>query len=159
MRYVSEIFWRLSWSVFKTNPTNSEFPVCLSVCKLASLLTEIMSRKGYLQFWMIYISEMFGHITGIFLDYFKFFLTSCMYVSLYLSPLCFFKFVTSGGQLLRPLVLFTCNLTILTRNLILYNKQHSGYWGYLHWWLLGLEVKSHQVLCNWALNPLGLCSW
>ena len=59
MRYLSEIFWRLSWNKFTFNPNNSEFLVFLSVCQLAYFPTKIKLIWGYLQFWMRYLSEKF----------------------------------------------------------------------------------------------------
>ena len=59
MRYLSGIFWGLSWYVFTINLSHSEFLVCLSVCLLAYFLNEIMSIWGYIQFWMRYHSEFF----------------------------------------------------------------------------------------------------
>ena len=71
MRYLSEIFWTLSWSVCILHPNNSEFLIWPSFCQLAYFLTEIMSIQGYLQLWIKYISEFFGYIPRIFLDYFQ----------------------------------------------------------------------------------------
>ena len=59
MRYLSEIFWTLSWNVCILNPNNSEFLIWLSFCQLAYFLNEIMSIQGYLQLWIKYISEFF----------------------------------------------------------------------------------------------------
>ena len=59
MRCLSEIFWKHSQDISGLFPDNSEFFVCLSVCQLAYFLTEIRLIQGYLQFWMIYISEIF----------------------------------------------------------------------------------------------------
>ena len=106
MRYLSEIFWTLSWNVCILNPNNSEFLIWLSFCQLAYFLNEIMSIQGYLQLWIKYISEFFGYIPRIFLDYFQiilYFLYICQSVC---QSLYFFQLVISGGQLLRPLVLF-----------------------------------------------------
>ena len=60
MRYVSEIFWRHSWDVSTLVSNKSEFLVCLSVCQLAQFFTEITQILGYLQFWIRYLSEIFG---------------------------------------------------------------------------------------------------
>ena len=59
MRYLSEIFWRHSWNVCRLFLNTYKFLVCLSVCQLAHFLTEIRHIKGYLQFWMRYLSEIF----------------------------------------------------------------------------------------------------
>ena len=59
MKYLSEIFWGHSWDVGSLVPNNTEIVVCLSVCQLAYFLTEIRQIKGYLQFWMKYLSEIF----------------------------------------------------------------------------------------------------
>merc|ERR1711954_54853 len=76
MRYLSQIFWRLSWYVCIQDTNNSEFLVCLSVCWLAYFLTEIGLIWGYLQFWMRYLSEIFWRhsqdISGLFPNYFEF---------------------------------------------------------------------------------------
>ena len=40
-RYISEIFWRHFWDVGTLIPNKSEFLVCLSVCYLAYIFTEI----------------------------------------------------------------------------------------------------------------------
>ena len=64
MRHLSEIFWRHSQDVCTLVPNISEFLVCLSVSQLAYFLTEIRQIKGYLQFWMIYLSDFFGDISG-----------------------------------------------------------------------------------------------
>ena len=56
MRYLSELFWRLSWNKFTMNPKNFEFLVCLSVCQLAYFLTEIRLIQIYIQFRMRYLS-------------------------------------------------------------------------------------------------------
>ena len=58
-RYFSENFWRLSLNIFAINPNNDEFLVSLSVCQLAHFFTDIRLIWGYLQFWMIHISEIF----------------------------------------------------------------------------------------------------
>ena len=49
----------ISWNVFILDPYNSEFIVYLSVCQLAYFLTEITQIQGYLQFCMIYLTEIF----------------------------------------------------------------------------------------------------
>ena len=76
MRYLSEIFQRLSWDVFAMIPNNSEFLVCLSVCQLAYFLTKIRLIQGYLQFCMRYLSEIFWRhfqgISGLFPNYYEF---------------------------------------------------------------------------------------
>ena len=59
MRYISEIFWRLSWNDCIQDLNNFEFLVCLSVCQLAYSLTEIKQTQGYLRFWMSDLSEIF----------------------------------------------------------------------------------------------------
>ena len=56
MRYLSEIFWRLSWNVFTIS---SEFFICRLVCQLAYFLTDIRLIWGYLQFWLRYLYEIF----------------------------------------------------------------------------------------------------
>ena len=63
MKYNSEILWRHSWDVCILVTNNSEFLVCLSVCQLAYFLTEIVQIQGYLQFWMIYLSDFFWSLS------------------------------------------------------------------------------------------------
>ena len=63
MRYLSEIFWRLSWNVCILDLNNSDFFVPLSVCQVAHLFTEIRLIWEYLQFWMRYLSEIFGRLS------------------------------------------------------------------------------------------------
>ena len=62
MRYLSEIFWRLSWNVCTLHPNNFEFLVCLSVFQLAYYLTEIRLLQVYLQF-LRYLSELFWRLS------------------------------------------------------------------------------------------------
>ena len=57
MKYLSEIYWRLSWDVCILDQNNFEFLVVLSLCQLTYFLTEIRILQGYLQFQMRYISE------------------------------------------------------------------------------------------------------
>ena len=71
MRYLSEIFWRHFWYVGRPISSNSEFHVCLLVCQLAYFLTEMIQIQGYLQFWMICLSEFYGDIARIYLDCFQ----------------------------------------------------------------------------------------
>ena len=59
MIYLSEIFCRHSWDVCALVPNNYKFLVCLSVCQLAYFLTEIIQIQEYLQFWKIYLFEIF----------------------------------------------------------------------------------------------------
>ena len=59
MRFFSEIFWRLFWNISVLDPNNLEFLVCLSVCQLAYILTEIRLTQGYLQMWTRHLSEIF----------------------------------------------------------------------------------------------------
>ena len=62
MRYLSEIFWRLSWNVCTLHPNNFEFLVCLSVFQLAYYLTEIRLLQVYLQL-LRYLSELFWRLS------------------------------------------------------------------------------------------------
>ena len=55
MRYLSESFWRHFWDIGTLDPNNYHFVVCLSVCQLAYLLTEIKQIQGYPQFWIHYL--------------------------------------------------------------------------------------------------------
>ena len=57
MRFLSEISWTHSQDVSTLVPNNSEFLIYLSVCQLAYFLTDIKLTKGYLQFWMRFLSE------------------------------------------------------------------------------------------------------
>ena len=59
MRYFSEIFWRHSLDVFAPFPNNYNLFVCLPVCLLAYLQTEIRQMQRCLLFWMRYIPEIF----------------------------------------------------------------------------------------------------
>ena len=88
--YIFLNFWRHSLDISVLFLKHSVFVVCLSVCQLVYFLTEIMSIQDYLQFWMIYISEVFKDIPGIFLHYFKnilYFLYVCQSVSQFLISL------------------------------------------------------------------------
>ena len=58
MMYLS-FFWKHFWDVCTLVLITSHFLVCLSVCYLAHLLIEMMSIKGYLQFCVRYLSEIF----------------------------------------------------------------------------------------------------
>ena len=61
---------------------------------------------GYLQLWIKYISEIFETFLEYIWTISKLFFISCISVSLSASLLYLFQLVISGGQLLRPLVLF-----------------------------------------------------
>ena len=52
-------FLRHSWDICTLFPSNYEFHICLSVCFFAYFLTKIRQMKGYLQFWMRYLSGIF----------------------------------------------------------------------------------------------------
>ena len=84
MRYLSEILQTRFQDISGLFLNYSEFLVCLSVYQLAYFLTEIMSIKRYLQFWMRYLPDFFGDILDILLDCFKIilnFLYVCQSVS------------------------------------------------------------------------------
>ena len=53
------VFWRNFWDICTLFLHNFKFLVCLSVHYLAYFLTKIRLLKGYLQFWMRYLSEIF----------------------------------------------------------------------------------------------------
>ena len=71
------------------------FLVCLSVCQLAHNLNDIRQIQGYLQFWMIYMNQIFGNIPGMLVHQIKIilnFLYVCQSVSWLTSLLKFDKY-------------------------------------------------------------------
>ena len=107
MRYLSDFFGDILKILLDCLKIILNFWYVLSVCWLACFLTEIMSIKGYLHFWMRYLSDFFGDIIEIFLDCFKIILKIlyvCQSVSQSLISLLIGHF---WGQLLKPLVLFS----------------------------------------------------
>ena len=84
MRYLSELFWWYSCDAGTLASNDSGFLVCLSVRSFAYFCTEIRQMLGYLQFWMRYLSEIFGDIPGMLLHHFQIilnFLYVCQSVS------------------------------------------------------------------------------
>ena len=73
VRYLYEILWRHSQDVSTLVSNIFKFLVCLSVCQLAYLLTEIRHEQGYLQFFVTDLSDLFGNIPGILLHLFQIF--------------------------------------------------------------------------------------
>ena len=63
MRYLSKLFLRHSQDISGLYINNSEFFVCLSVCKLAYFPNEIGQIRGYLLFWMRQLSENFWRLS------------------------------------------------------------------------------------------------
>ena len=100
LRYLLELFWRLSWNIFTMQSNNSEFLVCLSVCQLAYFLTEIRKIYAYLEFCVRYLSELFWRLSWniftiksnnseflVFLSVFQlvYFLTEIISIQIYLQ--------------------------------------------------------------------------
>ena len=81
MSFLSQIFWRYSWGVCKLVPNGFRFPVCLSVCSLTHLLTEIRSSLDISSSrWAIFF-KFSGDIPGMFLH-----LSKIISVFLYVCP-------------------------------------------------------------------------
>ena len=102
MRYLSEMFWRCSRDISTQNPNNYRYFVCLLVWYLSYFLTEMRQILGYLQFWMLYLTDIFADIPGLLVHLFRKilnFLYVCQYVCwfTYLQKFCLYRNIFSSG--------------------------------------------------------------
>ena len=106
--------------------------VCQSVSWLPYLRKLCQERDISSSGWYIFL-KFLETFPGYFWTIFKFFLISCMSVSLSLSLLYFFQLVISGGQLLRPLVLFLVICILEIHWLCLSLKTQASNFGNVPW--------------------------